>query len=137
MVEQLSNSLDNEWQKVCSYLEKEQGNKLASRLLKRVVPNGMEANEVCLSVPTTCIHEFIKQNYAEQLLSLWKQENPEVLGIKFKLESQIKPKTTMPKPETPTFQFTTPMPAPIKTETPVPQYDPYKSRPIIIEKTQT
>lgn len=140
MSEQLSNTLNNEWQKVCSYLEKEQGNKLALRLLKRVVPNGMEANEVCLSVPTTCIHEFIKQNYAEQLLTLWKQENPEVAGLKFKLESQIKTKEATPKPETPTFQFTTPMPAPIRTETPPPAplyAAPFKSKPIILETPKT
>ncbi len=88
MVEQLSNTLNYEWQKICACIEKEQGNKLATRLLKRVVPNGMVENEVYLSVPTTCIHDFIKQNYADQLLSLWKQENPLVNGLKFKLESQ-------------------------------------------------
>lgn len=89
MAEQGSQTLTHEWQKVCSYLEKEQGNKLALRLLKRVAVKGMEANEVCLSVPTTCIHEFIKQNYADQLLSLWKQENPLVEKLKFKLASQL------------------------------------------------
>lgn len=89
MAEQCSQTLNHEWQKVCSYLEKEQGNKLALRLLKRVAVKGMEANEVCLSVPTTCIHEFIKQNYADQLLTLWKQENPSVEKLKFKLASQL------------------------------------------------
>lgn len=96
--------LYNEWQKVCSYLEKEQGNKLALRLLKRVIPNGMEENKVCLSVPTTCIHDFIKQNYADQLLSLWKKENPQVAGLKFMLGNQTsvcaqQPMMNQPIPE--------------------------------------
>ncbi len=97
MAEQCSQTLTHEWQKVCSSLEKEQGNKLALRLLKRVAVKGMEANEVCLSVPTTCIHEFIKQNYADQLLNLWKQENPLVEGLKFKLASQMQPVFDIPK----------------------------------------
>lgn len=97
MSEQFSDMLKIEWQTVCTHLEKEQGNKLAMRLLKRVVPKTFEENEVCLSVPTTCIHEFIKQNYADQLLSLWKKENPQVMGLKFQLAPQQTP--VQPKPK--------------------------------------
>ena len=135
MVEQLSNTLNYEWQKICACLEKDQGNKLATRLLKRVVPNGMVENEVYLSVPTTCIHDFIKQNYADQLLSLWKQENPLVSGLKFKLESQ--PSAFIaPQPATPVK----PVEVPVQQIPEQPCFfadDQAKSKQILFEQTES
>lgn len=85
MTEQYSETLTNEWQTVCGNLEKELGDRLALRWLKRIVPHSIENNQVCLCVPSPCIHELVKQNYADQILSLWQRENPLVDGLKFKL----------------------------------------------------
>lgn len=85
MTEQYSDTLTNEWLTVCGNLEKELGDRLALRWLKRIVPHSMENNQVCLFVPSPCIHELVKQNYADQILSLWQRENPQVDGLKFKL----------------------------------------------------
>lgn len=87
MTEQYSEALTNEWITVCGNLEKELGDRLALRWLKRIVPHSIENNQVCLSVPSPCIHELVKQNYADHILSLWQKENPLVGGLKFRLET--------------------------------------------------
>lgn len=91
MTEQYSDALTSEWQTVCGNLEKELGDRLALRWLKRIVPHSIENNQVCLFVPSPCIHELVKQNYADQILSLWQRENPHVDGLTFKLTPKDTP----------------------------------------------
>ncbi len=80
--------LVQEWQTVCHALEQEMGDKLAIRWLKRIVPGKFVNNEVSLYVPTPCIYELVKRNYADQILSLWHQINPEIIGLSFQLNPQ-------------------------------------------------
>ncbi len=96
MTEQCVDTLTNEWLTVCGNLEKELGDRLALRWLKRIIPNGIENNQVCLCVPSPCIHELVKQNYAEHILTLWQRENPTVDGLQFKLS----PPKALPQTQT-------------------------------------
>ncbi len=91
-----STDLMNEWQNVCHSMESEIRNKLTLRWLKRIVPASISNNQVCLYVPTPCIHELVKRNYADQLLSLWQRENPSITGLTFQLNPQIEANSITP-----------------------------------------
>lgn len=81
-------ALQQEWQSVCQALETQMGDKLALRWLKRVTPDKVVDNQVNLCVPSPCIHELIKRNYADQILALWQKENPMIDGLTFQLNQQ-------------------------------------------------
>ena len=59
------------WADVCTALESELGDKLAIRWLKRIAPHHVADEELHLSVPSPCILELVKRNYADQILSFW------------------------------------------------------------------
>lgn len=75
-----------EWEKVYGTLEKEVNNRMVLKWLKRSVPQKTDLNRVCLSFPSPCIEEMIKRNYAQQILDIWKRENPTVQTIDFKVQ---------------------------------------------------
>lgn len=87
-VQSEKNALRQEWQSVCQALETQMGDKLALRWLKRVTPDKLVDNQVNLCVPSPCIHELIKRNYADQILALWQKENPMIGGLTFQLNQQ-------------------------------------------------
>lgn len=78
-------ALQGQWEAVYGQLRQELGDKIALRWLKKIVPDRMENNKVTLFVPSPCIHELVKQNYADQILSLWRDRNPAVGGLTFQL----------------------------------------------------
>ena len=80
--------IKNQWDKVCSRIQKTEGNRFAVRWLSKLVPDKMEGDQVCLLVPSPCIHELVKQNYADRILSLWQEEHAEVGGLNLKLAQQ-------------------------------------------------
>ncbi len=80
--------LTQEWQTVCRVLEHEIGDKLVIRWLKRITPGKIIDGKVLLYVPSPCIHELVKRNYADQILTLWQRENPEVEGLSFQLSTK-------------------------------------------------
>ncbi len=82
------NNLVEKWGHICAHLEKELGDKFALRWLKRIKPSHIENNIIYLSTPTPCIHELIKQNYAQPILSYWQQENPDILDLSLELQEQ-------------------------------------------------
>lgn len=80
-------ALQKEWQAVCAILEKELGDKLAVRWLKRIAPEKSEAGKVYLTVPSPCILELVKRNYADQIQACWIKENPLVQEVIFELNT--------------------------------------------------
>lgn len=78
-------TLQGQWEAVYGQLRRELGDKIALRWLKKIVPDRLEDNKVTLFVPSPCIHELVKQNYADQILSLWRDKNPAVGGLTFQL----------------------------------------------------
>lgn len=79
--------LTAEWQIVCHALEKELGDKLALRWLKRIIPHHLSNGQVHLIVPSPCILELVKRNYADQILSLWQKENTNIQRLAFELNT--------------------------------------------------
>lgn len=75
------------WADVCTALESELGDKLAIRWLKRIAPHHVADEELHLSVPSPCILELVKRNYADQILSFWQRKNPAVRKIVFRLDT--------------------------------------------------
>lgn len=87
MTEQLQElSLSGEWEKVCGTLEKEVGNRMVLKWLKRSIPARKEMNRVCLSFPSPCIEEMIKRNYSQQILEVWQRENPLLTTLDFEVQ---------------------------------------------------
>ena len=78
-------TIKNQWDAICSKIQQEQGDRFAVRWLSKIIPDKIENNQVCLLVPSPCIHELVKQNYADQILSLWREQNAEVGGLNLKL----------------------------------------------------
>ncbi len=83
-----STDLAGEWKCVCQALEQEMGDKLAMRWLKRIVPAKIIDRQVYLYVPSPCIYELVKRNYANEILTLWQRENPNISGLSFQLNPQ-------------------------------------------------
>ncbi len=98
MTDNSQNSLQGQWDRVFDRLSEELGDTLALRLLKKIVPEKIENNQINFSVPSPIIHEFVKKNYADQILALWRDQDPVIDGLAFKLRHQT-PKTKKEKKE--------------------------------------
>lgn len=90
--------IKNQWDKVCSRIQKTEGNRFAVRWLSKLIPDKMEGDQVCLLVPSPCIHELVKQNYADRILSLWQEENAEIGGLNLKLAQQAQKELPLATP---------------------------------------
>ena len=77
--------IKDQWKRVCSRIQQAESSRFAVRWLSKIVPEKMTDGEVCLLVPSPCIHELVKQNYADQILSLWREENADICGLDLKL----------------------------------------------------
>ena len=80
--------IKDQWNRVCSRIQQADANRFAVRWLSKIVPGQMEGNQVSLLVPSPCIHELVKQNYADRILSLWREENADIDGLDLKLAQQ-------------------------------------------------
>ena len=78
-------NIQSQWNKVCARIQKAEANRFAVRWLSKIVPDKMEGNQVSLLIPSPCIHELIKQNYADRILSFWQEENADVASLNLKL----------------------------------------------------
>lgn len=96
---QNNESLGRQWDTVCGQLRQQLGDKIAVRWLTKLVPAGLENNQLCLLAPSPCIQELVKKNYADQILSLWQGQDPAINSVKFGLKKSeavapvITPKT--------------------------------------------
>lgn len=82
---QLQDSIQGQWATVCAQLREASGDRFADRWLSKIVPDKIENNQVSLCVPSPCIHELVKQNYADQILMLWKTQNPDIGVLNLRL----------------------------------------------------
>lgn len=80
-----------QWANICARIQEEQHDRFAVRWLSKIVPDKIENNRVNLLVPSPCIHELVKQNYADQILSLWQEQNSEIGGVELKLTKKVRP----------------------------------------------
>lgn len=79
-----------QWDIVYGQLEKKLPDRFAMRWIGKLVPDKIEDDQVSLFVPSPCIQELVKQNYAHEILSLWQACNPLVHKIDFKIQKQDK-----------------------------------------------
>jgi len=90
--------IKSQWDRICSRLQRSQSDRFAVRWLSKIVPDKIEGHQVSLLLPSPCIHELVKRNYADQILSLWQQENAEVSGLNLKLAQQQQPELPLASP---------------------------------------
>lgn len=97
-------TVKNQWDKICSQIQNEQGDRFASRWLSKITPAGMENNRVRLLVHSPCIHELVKKDYADKILSLWQEQNASVGSLDLELAQQelplVPPTPTVSVPKT-------------------------------------
>lgn len=98
MTNNAQDTLQGQWETVYGQLSQQLGDKLALRWLKKIIPDKIENNQINLFVPSPCIHELVKQNYAAQILSLWKNENPAIAGLTFELKHRPQLPLLSPSP---------------------------------------
>ena len=77
--------LNNQWHRICSQIQRSESSRFAARWLSKLVLDKIEGNTVRLLVHSTCIHELIKEKYADKILTLWKQENANISELDLKL----------------------------------------------------
>ena len=77
--------IKDQWKRVCSRIQQAESSRFAVRWLSKIVPDKMTDGAVRLLVPSPCIHELVKQNYADQILSLWREENADISGLDLEL----------------------------------------------------
>ena len=111
-----TSDLMTQWQNICMILEKKLGDKLALRWLKRIVPGRLTEGQIHLIVPSPCILELVKRNYADQILFCWQEENPNVQDVVFELNAADMIKTNICTPEKSTTVSSNGVPA-IRTYT--------------------
>ena len=87
-MEQEKETIQNQWDKICSHIQKTEGDRFAVRWLSKIIPDKVEDHQINLLVPSPCIHELVKQNYADRILSLWQAENADIGGLNLKLMPQ-------------------------------------------------
>lgn len=97
-MEQSKETIRNQWDKICAHIQKTEGSRFAVRWLSKIVPDRIEDNQVRLLVPSPCIHELVKQNYADRILSLWQAENADIAGLDLKLAQQAQRELPLASP---------------------------------------
>jgi chromosomal replication initiator protein len=86
----------DQWEAICARIQEEQHDRFAVRWLSKIVPDKIENNRINLLVPSPCIHELVKQNYADQILSLWQEQNAEIGGVDLLLTKKTRPAAPCP-----------------------------------------
>ena len=84
------NTLQLQWAEICTQLEQTLRDRFVMRWLSKVVPSGIEDDQVNLMVASPCIHELIEQNYLDQIQSLWKSKNTNIHTVNLKLKTDLK-----------------------------------------------
>ncbi len=80
--------IKGQWEAICARIQSEQRDRFAVRWLSKIVPDKIENNQIHLLVPSPCIHELVKQNYADQILSLWQEQNADIGSVNLQLTTQ-------------------------------------------------
>ena len=104
------NTIQGQWTEICAQLTQTLSDSFAIRFLSKIVPDKIENNQVDLIVSSPCVHEIIKKNYVDSILSLWKAKNPGISAINLKLTTQ--PTTQMTQSALPAIQVESPQKAP-------------------------
>ena len=90
--------IKDQWKRVCSRIQQSESSRFAVRWLSKIVPDQMHDGQVSLLVPSPCIHELVKQNYADQILSLWREENADINGLDLRLSQNAVPELPLNTP---------------------------------------
>ncbi|MBQ3695554.1 MAG: chromosomal replication initiator protein DnaA [Alphaproteobacteria bacterium] len=86
-----ANTLQMQWAEICTQLAQTLSDRFVMRWLSKVVPGSIEDDHVNLLVPSPCIHELIKQNYLEKIVSLWKEKNTNIHAVNLTLKADAMP----------------------------------------------
>ncbi|MDD3669117.1 MAG: DnaA/Hda family protein, partial [Alphaproteobacteria bacterium] len=84
-------TLIGQWQDVCVALKDRLGEGVAGRWLSKITPRAVVDNRVCLTVPSPCVCEMIQQNFADPILSAWRQHDPSIEAISFSVRPAVQP----------------------------------------------
>ncbi len=81
----LPGGVQAQWDKVFARVQSALGESFATQWLQKIVPDSIENNQVSLLVPSPCIRELVEKNFASHILTYWREENPEIQSLDFKL----------------------------------------------------
>lgn len=90
-MQQTDDVLFRQWGEVCTHLQRELGDKIAVRWLTKLIPSALKDNQLHLLAPSPCIQELVKKNYADQILSLWQLQDPQIEKLSFDLKKHEAP----------------------------------------------
>lgn len=79
MAEESNPALEVQWQNVCRQILSESKDSVLNGWLSQITPQMSSEGEICLSVPTRFMQEWIQtKSYDSLICSLWKQERPDL-----------------------------------------------------------
>ena len=79
MSNEINTSLVAQWQNVCRKIMDESSDTVLNGWLSEITPQMTSEGEVCLSVPTRFMQEWIQaKSYDRLICSLWQNENPQL-----------------------------------------------------------
>ena len=78
-------NLDRRWNRVCSRIQQADADRFAVRWLSKIVPDGIRDGRLQLLVPSPCIRELIRQNYADRILAFWQEEDSAIEALDLEL----------------------------------------------------
>ena len=111
-------SIDHRWNRVCSRIQQADADRFAVRWLSKIVPDGIRDGRLQLLVPSPCIRELIRQNYADRILAFWQEEDTNIEGLDLELAPSAQ--TELPR-STPAVLKPTPVQPTIRTDSDTPQ----------------
>jgi len=112
MSNEINTSLVAQWQNVCRKIMDESSDTVLNGWLSEITPQMTSEGEVCLSVPTRFMQEWIQaKSYDRLICSLWQNENPQLEKVLIRTKTPV---TDLPEPTVEVL----PTEAPVITELP-------------------
>jgi DnaA-like protein len=58
-------------------------------MLRQMVLNGLDGDEIVISLPSTFLRDWVRQHYGERITALWKQAYPEARRVDFRVNNAV------------------------------------------------
>ncbi len=78
-----TDSVQNQWEQICSKLKTEVGDTAFNSWLRPLEPASIEEGKVNLKVPTRFMRNWVVTHYSDRIRALWNKYNPDVEDINF------------------------------------------------------
>ena len=83
-----------DWEIIQKELRHQFGNEIYESWLKKIVFEEKFVNHILVSVSTRFIRDWIVSRYLDQILSIIKKFNKEIVRVEFKIDNKIHPEPT-------------------------------------------